>query len=60
MDKEVKNFNVIFHTRSAANEFTRKCFKDFTKLHVFTEKRKNFSTRIKILFTKIKKTFSQK
>ena len=36
-DHKIKNYN-IFHTRFAANEFTRKSFKNFIKLHFFTEK----------------------
>ena len=39
-DPKVKNYNAIFHTSSAANEFTRKRLKNFTKLHFF-HKNKN-------------------
>ena len=37
---KIKNSNVIFHIRSAANEFTKKLFKNFTKLHLFIENEK--------------------
>ena len=38
-DPEIKNYNVIFHTRFATNEFTGKRYKNFIKLHFFTEKK---------------------
>ena len=31
----MKNYSIIFHTRFAANDFTRKRLKNFTKLHFF-------------------------
>ena len=37
MDPIIKNYNLIFHTRSVANEFTRKLSKNFAKLDFFTE-----------------------
>ena len=43
MDPKIKNYNVIFRTRSAANEFLRKLLKNFNKLHFFTESKKTFS-----------------
>ena len=34
-DSKIKNYNVKFYTRSAANQFTRKLLKKITKLHFF-------------------------
>ena len=55
MDPKIKNFNATFHTCSAANEFTRKLLKKYTKLHFFTENKKQFHT--KKFFQKNKKLF---
>ena len=45
MDPKIKNYNVIFYTRSATNEFIRKRLKNFTKLHVFFTGKKTFSQK---------------
>ena len=65
MDSKIKNYNVIFHTRSVANEFNRKLLKKFTKLHFFTENSKKFHThkkKIHKIISKIHKnrTFKKK
>ena len=45
---KIKNYNVIFYTRSAANEFTRKLLQNFADLHFFpTENKKTFSQNYK-------------
>ena len=41
----LKNYNVVFHARSAGNEFTKKLFKKFLYIHFFKEN-KNFFTKI--------------
>ena len=35
---KLENYNVIFHTRSVANEFTRKLLKNLIKLHFLNRK----------------------
>ena len=54
----MKNFNVICHTRSTANEFTRKLLKNFTKLHFFFFENKKKIHKNKNIFHK-NKIFSQ-
>ena len=39
-DPKTKNYIVILHTCSVTNEFTRKLFKNFTKLYFFTREKK--------------------
>ena len=36
---KIKNYKIIFHIRSVANEFSWKCLNNFTKLHSFTGKK---------------------
>ena len=50
-------YNVVFHIRSAANEFIRKLLKNLTELH-FSQKIKNFFsnfffTKLQVKLTKI-------
>ena len=58
MDPKIKNYNVMIYTCSAADEFTRKLLKNFTKLNFFAEnklfhKSKNIFHKNKELFFKI-------
>ena len=39
MDLKIKNYNAIFHTHSATNDFTRKWLKKFITSHYFIEKK---------------------
>ena len=48
-NSKIKNYKV-FHTCFAANEFTRKLLKKFTKLHYFTENKKKNFAKIKTFF----------
>ena len=53
-DLKIKIYNAIFYTRSIANEFTKKFLENFTKLYVFThKKKKNFFKIIKMFFIKV-------
>ena len=56
MDPKIKNYNQVFHTCSAANEFTFKLLKKFTKLYFFAENKKLFHKN-KNIFRKNKNTF---
>ena len=64
-DPKIKNYNVKFYACSAANQFTRKILKKFTKLHFFSQKKKKkkkkklFFTKIKIFFLKLQEKFSR-
>ena len=46
MDPKIKNYYVIFHTRSATNGFTRKLLTKFAQLHFFTEEKNLFHKNI--------------
>ena len=55
-DPKIKSYNVIFHTRSAANEFTRKLLhlKKITKIFfTFFLPQKYFFIKLQVKFTKI-------
>ena len=41
MDLKIKNYNAIFHTRSAPNDFTRKRLQNFANF--FSQKKKTLS-----------------